>query len=165
MDTSPQSTPRSSVGTMGLDHYAVATKGHILIVEDQPDDRELLARVLRSDGHQVTAAETALVALAALDQFNPDVGLCDVVMPEMNGLEFCRAVKRRVGVPFIPVLLVTGRTAQEDLLAGFEAGADDYIAKPIDFGELKARVRTMVRIRRLQLRLEEQSRKLQEVNR
>ena len=139
--------------------------GHVLVVEDQIYDRDLLVRVLRSDGHRVTAAESGKQGLAELERTNPDVVLCDVVMPGMNGLEFCRAVKGRLGKPFVPVLLVTGRTDQEDLLAGFDAGADDYISKPIDFRELKARVRTMVRIRQLQAQLEEQSHKLQEANR
>jgi signal transduction histidine kinase len=143
----------------------LAPPGHILVIEDQPYDRDLLVRVLRSDGHQVATAEGGRQGLAELERTNPDVVLCDVVMPEINGLEFCRAVKQRPGKPYVPVLLVTGRTDQEDLLAGFDAGADDYIAKPIDFRELKARVRTMVRIRQLQAALEEQTHKLQEANR
>src|SRR5262245_57945998 len=117
--------------------------GHVLVVEDQPYDRDLLVRVLRSDGHRVTAASSGAQGLVLLDEAKPDVVLCDVVMPEMNGLEFCRAVKHRPAASFLPILLVTGRTEQEDLLAGFDAGADDYIAKPIDFRELRARVRTM----------------------
>jgi signal transduction histidine kinase len=147
------------------DRTPAPTSGHVLVVEDQPYDRDLLVRVLRSDGHRVTTAATGAEGLSQLDRANPHVVLCDVVMPEMSGLDFCRAVKGREGRPFVPVLLVTGRTDREDILAGFEAGADDYIAKPIDFAELKARVRTMVRIRHLQAQLESQSYKLQEANR
>lgn len=103
--------------------------------------------------------------MAELDRMNPDVVLCDVVMPGMSGLDFCRAVKSRPGATFVPVLLVTGKTDREDILAGFEAGADDYIAKPIEARELKARVRTMVRIHQLQKQLVEKSAKLAEANR
>jgi signal transduction histidine kinase len=139
--------------------------GHVLIVEDRESDRELLARVLRGDGHRVSCAASGADGLDQLDQLNPDVVLCDVVMPGMSGLDFCRAVKNRSAAAYVPVLLVTGRTDREDLLAGFAAGADDYIGKPIEFGELKARVRTMVRIRQLQARLEDQSARLREANR
>jgi signal transduction histidine kinase len=139
--------------------------GHVLVVEDQLYDRELLVRVLRSDGHRVTEATSGAGGLEELDRARPDVVLCDVVMPEMNGLDFCRAVKSRPGAEFVPVLLVTGRADREDLLAGFEAGADDYIAKPIEPRELKARVRTMVRIHQLHTQLVEQSQKLAEANR
>jgi signal transduction histidine kinase len=139
--------------------------GHVLIVEDRESDRELLARVLRADGHRVSSASSGADGLDQLKLLNPDVVLCDVVMPGMSGLDFCRAVREHSAAAYVPVLLVTGRTDREDLLAGFAAGADDYIGKPIEFGELKARVRTMVRIRQLQTRLEEQSAKLREANR
>ena len=93
--------------------------GHVLVVEDQLYDRELLVRVLRSDGHRVTTASSGAQGLAELDHGNPDVVLCDVVMPGMSGLDFCRAVKTRPGAMFVPVLLVTGKTDREDILAGF----------------------------------------------
>jgi signal transduction histidine kinase len=139
--------------------------GHVLVIEDQPYDRDLLVRVLQGAGHRVTTAASGPAGLARLEDAAPDVVLCDVVMPGMDGLAFCRAVKGRPNSPFVPVLLVTGRTQPDDLLAGFEAGADDYIAKPINFDELKARVRTMLRIRRLQGGLEAQRAKLQQANR
>jgi signal transduction histidine kinase len=141
------------------------TPGHVLVVEDQLYDRELLVRVLRSDGHQVTTAMSGIEGLEAMDRVNPDVVLCDVIMPGMSGLDFCRAVKSRQSATFVAVLLVTGKTDREDLLAGFEAGADDYIVKPIEARELKARVRTMVRIHQLQTELIEKSRKLADANR
>src|SRR5262245_14806837 len=141
------------------------TPGHVLVVEDQLYDRELLVRVLRSDGHQVTTAMSGIEGLEAMDRVNPDVVLCDVIMPGMSGLDFCRAVKSRQSATFVAVRLVTGKTDREDLLAGFEAGADDYIVKPIEARELKARVRTMVRIHQLQTELIEKSRKLADANR
>jgi signal transduction histidine kinase len=139
--------------------------GHVLVVEDQLYDRELLVRVLRSDGHRVTTAVSGHEGLAEMDRSSPDVVLCDVIMPGMSGLEFCRAVKSRRSPTFVAVLLVTGKTEREDLLAGFEAGADDYIVKPIEARELKARVRTMVRIHQLQTELIEKSQKLADANR
>jgi signal transduction histidine kinase len=136
--------------------------GCVLVVEDQLYDRDLLVRVLRSDGHRVVTAESGKDGLEAVDHITPDVVLCDVIMPGMSGLDFCRAVKARRTATFVPVLLVTGKTDREDILAGFEAGADDYIVKPIEARELKARVRTMVRIHQLQTELLEKSQKLQD---
>jgi signal transduction histidine kinase len=142
-----------------------ALPGSVLVVEDQQYDRELLVRVLRSDGHRVTTAVSGREGLEMMDRVNPDVVLCDVIMPGMTGLDFCRAVKARRAATFVPVLLVTGKTDREDLLAGFQAGADDYIVKPIESRELKARVRTMVRIHQLQTELQEKSSKLADAKR
>lgn len=146
-----------------MNHAAVP--GQVLVVEDQLYDRELLVRVLRSDGHRVATAVSGNEGLELLDRVSPDVVLCDVIMPGMTGLDFCRAVKTRQVSTFVPVLLVTGKTDREDLLAGFEAGADDYIIKPIEARELKARVRTMVRIHQLQTELLEKSKKLSDAKR
>lgn len=142
-----------------------AAPGHVLVVEDQPYDRDLLARILRSAGHRISTAADGPSGISILQERHPDVVLCDVVMPGMDGLSFCRAVKLQPGGGFVPVLLVTGRTQPTDLLAGFAAGADDYIAKPINFDELKARVRTMLRIRRLHANLEGQAARLSRANR
>jgi len=136
--------------------------GSVLVVEDQRYDRELLVRILRSDGHKVLSVDSGPEGLELLERDQPDVILCDVVMPGMDGLEFCRRVKNRS--EYVPVLLVTGKGSQEDVLAGFEAGADDYITKPIEMQELKARVRNMVRIRRLQRQLEQQTERLRRAN-
>jgi len=154
----PQGTEKRRPGEAA----AKAVSGTVLVVEDQRFDRDLLIRVLRSDGHQIVAAASGPEGLKLLESSRPDVILCDVVMPDMDGLEFCRQVKARP--EYIPVLLVTGKQDQEDVLAGFEAGADDYITKPIEFQELKARVRNMIRIRQLQRQLEEQSERLRQAN-
>jgi two-component system sensor histidine kinase/response regulator len=140
--------------TSGMTQGAVrvepeSTRGRILVVEDQPMDRELLVRVLRQAGHEVEAVGSAAEALERVRTSRPEVILCDVCMPGMDGLAFCRQVKAELGDQFVPVLFVTALTRPEHLVAGFEAGAEDYIEKPFDFHELQVRVRTMLRIGRL----------------
>lgn len=136
--------------------------GRILVVEDQPLDRDLLRRVLEGAGHEVVAVGSAREALQEVEQRLPEVILCDVSMPEMDGLEFCRTVKQRLGDELVPVLFVTALTRPEHLLAGYRAGAEDYIEKPFDFDELLARVRTMLRIRRLHRSLREYAARLKD---
>ncbi|GEM_PF-539257 len=132
-----------------LDRLMASEAGRVLVVEDQPLDRDLIRRVLERAGHEVIAVESAAAALQQLEKQVPEVILCDVSMPGMDGLEFCRTVKQRLGDEFVPVLFVTALTRPEHLVAGYEAGAEDYIEKPFDFDELLLRVRAMLRIRRL----------------
>ncbi len=136
--------------------------GAVLVVEDQPLDRDLIVRVLQRGGHRVRAAASAAEGLELLERERPELILCDISMPGMDGLEFCRTVKARLGDEFVPFLFVTALTRPEHLLAGFEAGAEDYIEKPFEFEELLVRVRTMLRIRRLHAALREHARRLQE---
>ena len=94
----------------------------------------------------------------------PDLILLDVMMPEISGIEVARRIKANDSLPFIPIIMQTALDSTEDKVEGLEAGADDYITKPIDFAELKARLRSMLRIKRLQEALEERERELLEVN-
>ena len=138
--------------------------GQVLVVEDQPLDRDLIVRVLQRAGHRVLAAASAEEGLALLERQRPELILCDICMPGMDGLEFCRLVKAKLGEEFVPFLFVTALTKPEHLLAGFDAGAEDYIEKPFDFDELLVRVRTMLRIRRLHGALREHARRLHEAH-
>ena len=136
----------------------------VLIVDDHEDNVELLRARLESWGFRTEAASDGDAALKAVERDPPDLILLDVMMPKVDGMEVARRVKSNVALPFIPIIMQTALDTTESKVEGLEAGADDYITKPIDFPELKARVRSMLRIKRLQEALEERERELLEAN-
>lgn len=138
--------------------------GRILVVDDHEDNIELLRARLEAWGYTVEAARDGLEALRTVDASPPDLILLDVMMPSVDGNEVARRIKRNPALPFIPIIMQTALDSTESKVEGLEAGADDYITKPIEFAELKARVRSMLRIKRLQEELEERERQLLEVN-
>jgi two-component system, OmpR family, phosphate regulon response regulator OmpR len=117
---------------------------HILVVDDDARLRSLLSRYLMGEGFRVSTAETAADARAKLRAINPDMMVLDVMMPGESGLSLTEALRREQGHE-VPVLLLTARGSPEDRIAGFEAGADDYLAKPFDPRELVLRIRAMLR--------------------
>jgi two-component system, OmpR family, phosphate regulon response regulator OmpR len=117
---------------------------HILVVDDDARLRALLSRYLVGEGFRVTTAETASDARDKLRFINPDMMVLDVMMPGENGLALTEALRREHGHE-VPVLLLTARGSPEDRIAGFEAGADDYLGKPFDPRELVLRIRAMLR--------------------
>jgi two-component system, cell cycle response regulator len=140
------------------------TSARILIVDDHEDNIELLRARLESWGFETESAEDGAKALIAIEANPPDLVLLDVMMPEVDGIEVARRVKSNPALPFIPIIMQTALDTTEHKVEGLEAGADDYITKPIDFAELRARLRSMLRIKRLQEALEERERELLEVN-
>jgi diguanylate cyclase (GGDEF)-like protein len=136
----------------------------ILVVDDHEDNVELLRARLASWGYRVDTAKDGLAALKAIEASPPDLILLDVMMPTVDGNEVARRVKNNPALPFIPIIMQTALDSTESKVEGLEAGADDYITKPIEFAELKARVRSMLRIKRLQEELEERERQLLEAN-
>ena len=136
----------------------------ILIVDDHEDNVELLKVRLESWGYATDEAHDGVEALAHVDSAPPDLILLDVMMPKVDGMEVARRVKANPSLPFIPIIMQTALDSTEDKVEGLESGADDYITKPIDFAELKARLRSMLRIKRLQEELEERERQLLEAN-
>jgi two-component system cell cycle response regulator len=136
----------------------------VLIVDDHEDNVELLRARLESWGYETDTATDGEQALAHVDQKAPDLILLDVMMPKMDGIEVAKRVKGNPRLPFIPIIMQTALDATENKVEGLEAGADDYITKPIDFAELKARLTSMLRIKRLQEQLEERERQLLEAN-
>ena len=121
----------------------------ILVVYDIADNVEILRMRLSSLGYEVVVAEDGEQALAKVQEALPDLILLDIMMPKIDGLEVVKRMKADAGLPFIPVILVTAKATQKDVVAGLDAGGDDYLTKPIDHGALVARVRAMLRIKAL----------------
>jgi two-component system, cell cycle response regulator len=136
----------------------------ILIVDDHEDNIEVLKVRLESWGYRTSSAYNGMDALAYVNATPPDLILLDVMMPEISGIEVARQIKGNQALPFIPIIMQTALDSTEDKVEGLDAGADDYITKPIDFAELKARLRSMLRIKGLQDALEEREKELLEVN-
>jgi len=122
----------------------MAEDAHILVVDDDARLRALLSRYLAGEGFRVTTAETAIDARAKLRAINPDMMVLDVMMPGESGLALTESLRREQGHD-VPVLLLTARGAPEDRIAGFEAGADDYLGKPFEPRELVLRIRALLR--------------------
>jgi two-component system, cell cycle response regulator len=139
-------------------------QARILIVDDHEDNIEVLKARLESWGYETASAYNGFDALKYVGATPPDLILLDVMMPEISGIEVAKQIKANTALPFIPIIMQTALDSTEDKVEGLEAGADDYITKPIDFAELKARLRSMLRIKRLQEALEERERELLEVN-
>src|SRR5690242_1948516 len=122
----------------------MADEPHILIADDDARLRALLSRYLADNGFRVTAAADAAEARDKLRFMNPDLLVLDVMMPGESGLTLTESLRRDHPAQ-VPVLLLTARGAPEDRIAGFEAGADDYLGKPFDPRELVLRIRAMLR--------------------
>jgi two-component system, cell cycle response regulator len=137
----------------------------ILVVDDVPDNVEILEARLASRGYEVVTASSGPQALERVKEQPPHLILLDVMMPEMDGHQVARHIKGDDELPFIPIILVTALNEAEDVVQGLESGADDYIAKPYNFRELEARVRSMLRIKFLQDELDQKNRELELANR
>ena len=121
----------------------------ILVVDDVPDNIEILRMRLTALGYEVVEAADGEEALVKVAETMPDLVLLDIMMPKIDGLEVVRRLKADKTLAFIPVILVTAKAGPKDVIAGLEAGGDDYLTKPIDHGALIARVRSMLRIKAL----------------
>jgi two-component system, OmpR family, phosphate regulon response regulator OmpR len=117
---------------------------HILVVEDDARLRERLARYLTGEGFRVTAAADAAAARARMRGISPDLLVLDVMMPGESGFDLTRSLREEQGHD-MPILMLTARGAPEDRIAGFEAGADDYLPKPFEPRELVLRIRALLR--------------------
>jgi putative two-component system response regulator len=122
--------------------------GRVLVVDDDPGISALLSRLLTHAGYLVQVAGDAEAALAGVATHNPDVILLDVVFPGANGFTLCEQLKRDTATRLTPIILVTGLSDRESRIKGREAGADDFLTKPVDALELLARVASLVRLKR-----------------
>jgi len=137
----------------------------ILVVDDTPQNVKLLADLLAGKGYAVITATSGPEALALIDRERPDLVLLDVVMPEMSGYEVCRLIRARPETQVLPVVMVTALDPAQERVKGLEAGADDFLTKPINRPELLARVRSLLRIKQLYATVEAQAAQLAEWNR
>jgi phosphate regulon transcriptional regulator PhoB len=117
----------------------------VLIVEDEPDIRELVVHHLKREGYQVSVAASGEEALRQVQASPPDLVLLDLMMPTMNGLEVCRRLRQDPVTASLPIVMLTAKGDEIDRVLGLEIGADDYVVKPFSPKELLARVRAVLR--------------------
>ncbi len=134
-----ESTLRASSGPDGS-----GTGTAVLLIEDDERISEPLIRVLRSEGFSVDHVDAGLAAIASVAAVRPDLVLLDLTLPDIDGLDVCRKI--RTNHPDLPVIMLTARADEMDVIVGLNAGADDYVAKPFRLAELVARIRARLRI-------------------
>jgi class 3 adenylate cyclase/CheY-like chemotaxis protein len=121
----------------------------ILIVDDHETNRDILAKRLATQGYDLCQATDGEEALDAAKTLLPDLILLDVMMPKLNGIEVCRRLKGDAALPYMSIILVTAKSDSKDVVVGLDAGADEYLAKPVDHMALLARVRSTLRLKAL----------------
>ena len=132
----------------------------ILIVDDTPANIQTLSGILKEKGYQLSVATNGKQALQVLEKVRPDLILLDVMMPEMDGFEACRQIKKSESLNDIPIIFLTAKTDTADIVSGFEIGAVDYVAKPFNPSELLARINTHLTIDQLRRSLAEKNEEL-----
>lgn len=137
------------------------TPPQILIVDDNPQNLDIFQTRLAAQGYEILTASDGEEALAVAREKRPDLILLDIMMPKLNGIEVCRRLKGDSSLPFMPIIMVTAKADPKDVVAGLEAGADEYLAKPVDQTALVARVKSMLRIKGLHDTGQEQAARLE----
>jgi len=122
--------------------------GKVVVADDMAPLLETLCETLRADGYEVFSASDGEVAMALVRSESPDLVLTDINMPSLNGIELCRRLKDDPATRLIPVMLLTGFDGRHERLAGIDAGADEFLTKPVNTSELRARVRSLMRLKR-----------------
>src|SRR5512138_3457605 len=135
----------------------------VLIVDDEYAGRETLESILEGEGYQLEMAENGMQAIEKAKQISPDVILLDVMMPGMTGFEVCQRIRNDRQIAEIPIIILTALDDRDSLLNALKAGADDFISKPFDRYELRARLLGITRLNRFQKLIQERT-KLQEAN-
>ncbi len=138
--------------------------GKVLVVDDVPRNVKLLADLLTAKGYEALTAASGLEALEKVEAERPDLVLLDVMMPGMDGYQVCRKIRENPVTEILPVAMVTSLDPAEERIKGLEAGADDFLSKPVDQHALLARVRSLLRIKELYDTVQEQAAKLTEWN-
>jgi class 3 adenylate cyclase len=139
----------------------VRTPARVLIADDNAANVDILSTRLAVHGYEILTAADGDEALRVARERRPDLILLDVMMPKLDGFEVCRRLKADASLPFMPVILVTARAESKDVVTGLDAGADEYLTKPVDQAALVARVKSMLRIKALHDRVQEQARRLE----
>src|SRR5262250_1781980 len=140
------------------------TPAKILVVDDTPRNVKLVADLLTVKGYSVATASSGREALARMQTDQPDLVLLDVVMPEMSGYEVCHEIRENPATAMLPIIMVTALDPGEERIKGIEAGADDFLTKPINQAELLARVKSLLRIKELHDQVQTQAVELSEWN-
>jgi len=117
----------------------------VLVVEDDPSQREVLAYNIEAEGYRVVTAENGEEALIIIQEDRPDLVVLDWMLPNVSGIEVCRQLKRDTKSAKLPVIMLSARSEEDDRVRGLETGADDYVVKPYSVAELLARIRTQLR--------------------
>lgn len=118
---------------------------HILAVDDDPDVLGTLERVLQRENFNVTTLNSGKKALEFLESNQPDLLILDIMMPELDGITVCRTLRRDGRFAALPILFLTAKGGTDDIVEGLDAGADDYVVKPFELAELRARVHALLR--------------------
>jgi adenylate cyclase len=142
----------------------VKTPPRILIVDDNATNVKMLQTRLAADGYEIVTAADGEAGLQAALRDTPDLILLDIMMPKLDGIEVCRRLRADPAFPFTPIILVTAMADSKDVVAGLEAGGDEYLTKPVDHAALAARVRSMLRIKRLHDTAEALAAEVKELN-
>jgi serine phosphatase RsbU (regulator of sigma subunit) len=132
----------------------------ILIVDDNPANVDILQARLAANNYEIITASDGEAGLATARDRLPDLILLDIMMPKMDGIEVCRHLRADSSLPFMPIIMVTAKADSKDVVAGLEAGGDEYLTKPVDHAALVARVKSMLRIKSLHDTVLEQSAQL-----
>ena len=140
-------------------------KADILVVDDIRENVRLLVDALGNEGYRVRPALSGKAALEAANMEAPDLILLDILMPEMDGYEVCKALKTHMGLKDVPVIFLSALGEVADKVKGFSAGGVDYISKPFQTEEVLARIETHLTLRRLSLELEAKNAHLEKTNR
>jgi class 3 adenylate cyclase len=144
----------------GPEANGLRTPPRILVVDDNLTSVKILKSRLGAEGYEVVTAADGEEALAAARAETPDLILLDVIMPKIDGREVCRRLKNDPSFPFTPIIMVTAMADPKDIVAGLEAGGDEYLTTPVDHAALVARVRSMLRIKSLHDTVQEQATRL-----
>lgn len=123
------------------------SRGRILVVDDEDDILDLLDYNLRKEGYQVDLARDGIEALDKAQTDSPDVIILDVMMPRMDGIEFCRTIRNHAVLRSVPILMLTAKSEEEDHVAGLDVGADIYLTKPISLPVLISQTNALIRSR------------------
>lgn len=125
----------------------MGNKQVVLVIDDEPANFDVIEILLFKEGFELHYKDNGAEAIADLSEIKPDIILLDVMMPDMDGIEVCQHLKRNPQWHHIPIIIVTALSDKEDLARCLDAGADDFVSKPINSTELRARVRSMLRIK------------------
>ena len=134
--------------------------GRVLVADDDIKNRILYCTVLTAEGHCVLSADDGAAALEKALTENPDVILLDVTMPKLDGFEVCRRLRQNTRTAHLPILMITALSSKADRLSGIEAGANDFLSKPVELDELRLRVRNAVYQQHLYTELQAKYREL-----